>query len=338
MMCDDWKWRILVSSVLLLSVASANSVAADRSGQVQTHTARDTLGPLEDRLEDASDCLSGFQWEPAPFQVESRLAAGEDFDRLVRFPSPVTSGQRENDQVAIEWYSAKTPEGSIKTAPAVVVVHESGSDMAAGRLIARSIRLKGFHAFMVQLPFYGLRRGEGAPARPDIVTLFRQGVSDIRRARDAVAVLPHVESHHISLQGTSLGGFAAALAASLDGAFENVFLVLAGGNLDELVRTGQRDTARFREGLLETGATEEQLKELLWQIEPTRIAHRLDKETTWLYSARDDRVVPIRFAEALASAAGLEREHHIRYPGNHYTVLLYFPSVLDHICKQVEKR
>jgi pimeloyl-ACP methyl ester carboxylesterase len=338
MMCGDWRWRIFASSVLLLSVASTNSLAADRSGQVQTHTARDTLGLLEDHLEDASACLSGFQWEPAAFQVESRLAADEDFDRLVRFPSPVTSGQRENDQVAIEWYSAMTPEGSVKTAPAVVVVHESGSDMTAGRLIARSIRLKGIHAFMVQLPFYGLRRGKGTPQRPDIVTLFRQGVSDIRRARDAVAVLPYVESDRISLQGTSLGGFAAALAASLDGAFENVFLVLAGGNLDELVRTGQRDTARFREGLLKNGATQEQLKELLWQIEPTRIAHRLDKQTTWLYSARADRVVPIRFAEALASAADLEPEHHIRYPGNHYSVLLYFPKMLDHICGQVENQ
>ena len=141
MMCGDRKWRFLVSSVLLLSVVSTNSLAADRSGQVQTHTVRDTLGPLEDRLEDANACLSGFQWERAAFEVESRPITGEDFDQLVRFPSPVTSGQQENDQVAIEWYAAKTPEGSVKTAPAVVVVHESGSDMTAGRLFARSLRL-----------------------------------------------------------------------------------------------------------------------------------------------------------------------------------------------------
>lgn len=336
MMCHDWRWRNLVATVLWLALA--NFVAANPSDQVQTQIAGDTLGPLEDRLEDATACLSGFQWERAAFEVESRPVTGEDFDQLVRFPSPVTSGQQENDQVAIEWYAAKTPEGLVKTAPAVVVVHESGSDMAAGRLVARSIRLKGIHAFMVQLPFYGLRRGKGTSERPDIVTLFRQGVSDIRRARDAVAVLPQVEAGHISLQGTSLGGFAAALAASLDGAFENVFLVLAGGNLDELVRTGQRDTAKFREGLLKQGVKEDELQDLLRQIEPTRIAHRLDKQTTWLYSARDDRVVPIRFAEALASAANLDRDHHIRYPGNHYTVLLYFPRVLDHICKQVENR
>ena len=84
MMCHDWRWRNLLATVLWLALA--NFVAANPSDQVQTEIAGDTLGPLEDRLEDATACLSGFQWERAAFEVESRPVTGEDFDQLVRFP------------------------------------------------------------------------------------------------------------------------------------------------------------------------------------------------------------------------------------------------------------
>ena len=191
---------------------------------------------------------------------------------------------------------------------------------------------------MVELPYYGHRRGNGLPERPDIVTIFRQGVADIRRTRDAVAVLPDIDTSNINLQGTSLGGFAAALAGSLDGAFDHTFLILAGGNLNELVQTGQRDTAKFRQRLLDLGRSEQELEALFDKIEPTRIAHRLDPKSTWLFSARDDRVVPLRFAKALAATARLDAEHHQVYPGNHYTVFLYFPKVLDQMVRAIQER
>ena len=37
------------------------------------------------------------------------------------------------------------------------------------------------------------------------------------------------------------------------------------------------------ERLTEAGYTKQQIGELLWQFEPTRVAHRLKPETTWLY-------------------------------------------------------
>jgi dienelactone hydrolase len=237
--------------------------------------------------------------------------------------------------VALEWYAARDDSGEVREAPAVIVVHETGSQMLAGRLFARGLRAKGLHALMVELPFYGVRYGDGVPAGADTITLFRQGVADIRRARDAVAVLPHIQSDRISLQGTSLGGIAAALAGSLDGAFDRTFLTVAGGDLYELVQNGQREAGMFRRRLKQNGYSDRQLQELFWKIEPTRIAHRLDSETTWLYSAEDDHVIPARHSEALAAAARLPDDHQLVYPGNHYTVFLYFPKVLEHMVEQI---
>ena len=320
-----------------LLLAGAACVPSAPAAEIEHLVARDTLAALDEVDADARECLAGFTWQPAEFSVAVESTPGESHDYLIRFASPIVSGNAANDLVAVRWYAPGANEQHVDSAPAVVVVHESGGNMAAGQMIARSFRAKGLHALMVELPYYGHRRGGGLPNEPDIVTVFRQGVADIRRTRDVAAVLPDVDSKNINLQGTSLGGLAAALAASLDGAFDHTFLVLAGGNLHDLVNTGQRDTAKFRQRLVDLGHTEEELRSLFYQIEPTRIVHRLDPASTWLYSARDDRVVPLRFANNLASAARLDEAHHQVYPGNHYSVFLYFPKVLDQMVTAIEE-
>ena len=73
-----------------------------------------------------------------------------------------------------------------------------------------------------------------------------------------------------------------------------------GGDLHEVITNGQKDSAKIRERLEAAGYTGQRLKDLLWQIEPTRLTHRLVPATTWLYSARQDQVVPLKNAELLA--------------------------------------
>ena len=133
-----------------------------------------------------------------------------------------------------------------------------------------------------------------------------QSIADVRRARDAIAVLPDVDAGRIGIQGTSLGGFVTALAASLDQGFSAVFVMLAGGDLADVIRNGKQDTAKLRRALAKAGYTDDKLDQVLRAIEPTRIAHRLDPRRTWIYSGELDRVVPIRNAEALAKAAKLD--------------------------------
>jgi dienelactone hydrolase len=274
--------------------------------------------------------VEGLVWQPAEFDVTCLPATEDDaYNQLVRFPSPVPSGNETNDLVAMEWYAA-TDRGRRIRAPAVLVVHESGSAMVVGRMFARSLHSRGFHAFLIHLPFYGERRTDGA--RPEIstfTTVIRQAVADVRRARDAIYVLPHLDSRQIAVQGTSLGGFVVTIGASLDGCFDQVFIMLAGGHLSDLIQNGRRDTAKIRQLLSEAGYTDDKLRELLYPIEPTRIAHRLNPDVTWLYTAQQDQVVPLENAAALATAARLGPQNHVKLIGNHYTVVGHFPRILD---------
>ena len=298
-------------------------------------SAKDTLDIGEEASPDAKKCLEGLTWPVTDFSVRCD-APPKRGDYLVRFPSAIKSGDAVNDLVSMEWHVARDKEQRPIKTPAIVVVHESGSSMTVGRLFAKGLQMRGFHTFMLHLPHYGeRRRGKRRPAHADLFTAIRQGVADVRRARDAVAVLPNVDATHIALQGTSLGGFVSATSASLDDGYDTVFLLLAGGELFELIENGKRDTAKVREELAKAGLSGEKLKRLVQRIEPTRIAHRLDAKSTWLYSGKFDTVVPLKNALALGQAAKLDDMHHILMSADHYTGVVYLPFVISHIERKI---
>jgi hypothetical protein len=301
----------------------------------KSFSAADSLDVGEELSDDSRECLEGLIWPTGKFEVTFQPAASERGDLLVRFPSPVISGDVTNDLVSMEWYVVRDEAGKPVEAPAVVVIHESGRSMPVGRLFANGLRQRGLHTFLVHLPHYGNRSADGSrPDASNLITLIRQAIADVRRARDAVAVLPWIDTKHIALQGTSLGGFVAATIAGLDDGYDSIHVMLAGGDIYNLIQKGQRDTAKVREKLAEVGLTDEKLQRLTKTIEPVRLAHRVDPRRTWLYSGDFDTVVPIENALAWAEAAGLNQKHHIRVPANHYSGIVFLPMMKDHIVEQ----
>lgn len=326
------KMTFAIAVVFLLPAVSVRgvSVRADDTGLTQkrqnlvgqSYEARDSLAVGIEERDDARECLEGLGWTPESFQVNCEAPTRAQCDALVRFPSPRPSGIDLVDRVAMEWYHARDPEGTWVKAPAVVVIHESGSGMDVGRSIAFALSRTGVHAFLIQLPGYGERRGNKDLKVDHFLSFCRQGIADARRAKDAVSVLPQVDGERVGLQGTSLGGFIGATSAALDGAYNHVFLMLAGGQLYEVLQNGKRDAANIRERLAEAGLAGEALKEGLYTFEPNRLAHRLSPKTTWLFSGKHDTVVPLKYAESLASHIGLDAEHHVILPSNHYSGIL----------------
>lgn len=322
---------------IALSSVPSNGIANEIPFDVEFPIrARDSLDIGEEDSEDARQCLETLTWEPGEFDVTCEDSPDEACDVIVRFPSPVVTGNAKNDNVAVEWYFARDDDGNVIEAPAIVVVHESGSGMGVGRLIARSLSHHNFHAFMIQLPGYGKRRdrrGESGDAQ--LVNLTHQAVADVRRVRDAVEVLPMVDATHIGLQGTSLGGFVSATAAGLDGCYDSVHLMLAGGNLFDVIQNGKHDAAEFKRLFAEAGYTGDALRKLLLPVEPNRLAHRLDPNRTWLYTGKHDTVVPPENSNSFAKSASLPDTHHIRLNCDHYSGAIYLPFVLQNMEKRV---
>ncbi len=319
-----------IAWTMLASLATGVLLAEDIPSQA---TGRDSSIEWKDDQPDAQAMLTQIAWPSTDFSVTWSPVEGRDFQRLVRYPSPIPSGDAINDLVSMEWYMPKLPVLQAGLLPTIVVIHESGSAMPAGRAIARGIQQRGLNAILLHLPYYGERRGKKGRDQSEFLITMRQGVADARRAFDAVAALPGVDKTRISLQGTSLGGFVATSAASLDACYHQTFIMLAGGDLHDMIMHGKQDTAQLREQLDKAGYTGDKLKDLLNQVEPTRIAHRLPPDRTWVYAALQDDVVPIRNARILADAIKLDRKHRMEFVGGHYSAALWLPVVVDHFTK-----
>jgi dienelactone hydrolase len=320
----------------LLLMITSSTVWSQENQDHQVFRANDSLAPEDDPSEDAKQCLESLVWKCTDFEVTLQPGKQPFDPAIVRFPSPHSTGSDVNDLVALEWYLARNDAYEVVQAPAIIVVHESGSRMDVGRLIAKALNAQGLHAFMIHLPTYGLRRPENFVPRFELVgEVMKQGIKDARRARDAVSVLPLVDSRSISIQGTSLGGFVTATSAGLDRGFTTVHIMVAGGNLFELISNGQREAGKFREMFAKGGFTDEKLKALLAPIEPLRLAHRYDKKNTWLYTASRDQVVPPKHAEQLRKAAGLDLDHEKMLLADHYTGIIYVPIIVTEIAKKI---
>lgn len=296
-------------------------------------SAHDTLKLDQDANEDANDCLNGLRWKPAEFQVTCEPAEVDRGDLRIRFPSAMPSGDPINDNVSLEWYAAKDSTGKPMRTRCVIVVHESGRGMTVGRIFARGLAAQGLHTFMVQMPGYGARQSEHTGKPEMIMTSMKQAVADARRARDAAISLPLVDDSRVGIQGTSLGGFITSTTAGMDNGFDRVFILLAGGNLHDVVINGAKDAAKVRDRLKSIGVDSDTIRELARPVEPLRLAHRLDPQTTWLYSGKYDDVVPPACSFALAEAAGLPAGHHIEMPADHYSGIVFLPSVMVEIRK-----
>jgi dienelactone hydrolase len=233
----------------------------------------------------------------------------------------------------MEWHLARDENGHPMEAPAIVVVHESGSGMTVGRMIARGLSSHGIHTFMLQMPGYGVRRQSKEREVTTFLPSLKQAIADVRRARDAVAALPYVDVRTIGVQGTSLGGFVTATVSGLDAGFQRQFILLAGGNLNDVIFLGQKDAATVRRRLEEAGITIEHAR----QIEPLRLAHRVRPEVTWLFSGKYDDVVPPTCSHAFAGAARLTTDHHLELPVNHYSGIVLLPKILKDIASAMKE-
>ncbi|MFG0316133.1 MAG: dienelactone hydrolase family protein, partial [Planctomycetota bacterium JB042] len=289
----------LLAPALTLAV----SVLANDPAPSPALSVADTVAPPPEATE--QEMLANAAYRRTTFDLSIGPPTGPS-DATVRFPSPKPRGDVRNDTVVLEWYRAvcSDEEGP---APAMLVLHILNGRMRVARSVAQAFRLNGIHAFVMHMPDYG-ERGD-ARYRLKVERFEErtwQAVADARRARDVIAALPGVDGERIGLQGTSLGAFTGSLVASVDRAFDPVFLVLGGGDLPSMFEFGQRDTAKIRAQFLRAGFDLDALKATVRAVDPARLAHRLDPARTWLWSAASDQVVPHRRLQRVEIETGPE--------------------------------
>ena len=272
---------------------------------------------------------------PAPFRLEAQtfgyelqpvLQTPRYNVSLVRFPSPITSPDAENNVVHAEFFE---PVGFAGKRPAVVVLHILGSDFPLSRYMAARLADQGVAALFLKLPYYGERKPRDAgPARrflsADIgrtTTSMRQGVCDVRRALAWLQSRGCVDGSRLGVAGISLGGIVAALAvASRSGRTRGgVSAVGRRPFPDPLEHAGSQAISRVLAGRRPLPSKSSSPSLIRSTPSPTR--HRLAGKRLLFIAGKIDEVVPPASTLALWKAAGRPPIHW--YDCGHYSAAGY---------------
>jgi dienelactone hydrolase len=248
-----------------------------------------------------------FRLAAARFPYETELLRTTDSCTVwaVRFPSPMVSPVLENNTVHAEYFRPTTSGRH----PGVVVLHILGADFALSRFMAARLADGGAAALFVKLPYYGERRPAGDEHRffsSDVgrsLGAMVQGVGDIRRAAAWLAGRPEIDPDRLGVAGISLGGSMSALAASADPTLNQAALLLAGGDLAEILWS-MPEAKRFRDVYRAAGGTKAQLAFLTRRYDPLTYAHRLKGKKVMMVAGSVDETIPPRCVRALWEAAG----------------------------------
>lgn len=240
-----------------------------------------------------------FRYERQPLRTTPHYTV-----EAVRFPSPVTTPDVENNTVHAEYFRPTRPGKR----PAVIVLHILGADFALSRYLAARLADRGVAALFVKLPYYGERRPAGNQRflSADIdrsVASMRQGVLDVRRAAAWLANQPEIDAEKLGVTGISLGGIISSLAAAADPTLNRAAFLLAGGELHEVLWS-MPEGAKYRKLWVESGRTKEDLKALTAPLDPITYAPRLKGKRVLMMAGNVDEVIPPSSARALWHAAG----------------------------------
>lgn len=355
------RFPLAVAFVSLLGIAGSAGAVLDPEASAPvaapvptTHPAGRTIHAAELPLRlDASTpeeagWLRAFVPPTAAFDAVLRDAPPDDDVgwRLVRvtFPSPVQSPWPENNVVPGELYLPKHPAaGAVagaaangnpgpagKLSAAVVLDILDGSAVVP-RALARGLAEQGVAALYIPMACYGVRRPAGNvhyayfaehPDRsPDNL---RQTVMDVRRAKALLSAMPEIDPARISLTGVSMGGIMTALAGGVDGTFDRVVPILAGGDI-AAITFHCREARQIKAACLAKGIDQQKLADLLRPVDPLSFANRIDPARCLMVNAALDEVIPRATTDALNKAIGGPRM--LTVQAGHYGAAFYLLNI-----------
>ncbi len=305
------------------------------TGPIQTSDVVDLPLKEDGVTGDRAKWLKAFEPKPERFSCTVQLIEEEEdlrFYRLV-FPSPVNSPWPQNNVVPCELYLPRAQVGQpAEKLPAAIVLDIMDGSAVVPRGLARGLAQQGVAAVYVPMACFGARRPKGdeylrrmADDPAQAIANVRQTVMDIRRAKAILAARPDVDPNKIAITGVSLGGIVTSLAAGVDGEFNRVVPILAGGDLAEMIFSPARETRQMRQVMASRGMSREDAERFLAPIEPLNFASRIAPGSCLMINAARDEVIPKDATEALNKAIGSPQI--LWHPLGHYSSIFYLPKI-----------
>lgn len=248
----------------------------------------------------------------------------------VTFPSPVTTTEPSNNTVHCEYFRPRSGEKM----PGVIVLHILGGDFPLARLFCYSLARRNVAALFLKMPYYGPRRDPNSARRMiskdplETVAGMTQAVLDIRHGTAWLASRVEIDAERLGVFGISLGGITGALAATAEPRLKNVCLVLAGGDIGQIVWESP-ELEEIRNYWVQRGGTREEFLSAMKSIDPVSYAAGMRGRRVLMLNAKDDEVIRKPCTMSLWKAFG--EPEIVWYDGGHYSAAWYIVDTLDRV-------
>ncbi|MGE0449329.1 MAG: RcgR family putative quorum lactone hydrolase [Vicinamibacterales bacterium] len=237
-----------------------------------------------------------------PPTSEYRLQALDDRERMLTFPSAMTTPHAANNIVHARLFPAKDRAAGAVHRPAVLVLPQWNADETGHVGLCRLLTMHGLTALRLSLPYHDKRMPSELHRADYIVSsnivrtlqVCRQAVLDARRA---IAWL-HLQGYdRIGILGSSLGSCLSLLTTAHEPLVRAQALNHISPYFADVVWRGI-STAHVREGL--DGHIELDLLRQLWNpLSPANYLERLRTRRTLLVYARYDLTFPVDLSREL---------------------------------------
>lgn len=272
-----------------------------------------------------------FYPDPPPLQPDVWETIDENDGvevEALAFPSALPFGIAANDRVRVRFYRPARGQSRFN----LLVLHGIWrEDTEFEDKLCREFAREGVSCALLTLPFHWERKIPGAPSGAYFLSgdplwtsaAFRQAVVDAR----GVLSLLRGRGVPVGIIGFSLGGIVAHILMGLEQVDLGVS-ALAGGDTAGIVWESML-TRAYRLAMEGRGVTFERLAALWATGDPIRFAARGRPRQMLMLNARYDRLVPLRFTEALWRALGSPP---IRWlPAGHITAFFYRRTILTEV-------
>lgn len=274
----------------------------------------------------------------APFKYQSRLLSDRAQFQVYRltYPSPVVTPLEQNNTIPADFYLPKNLLPGAKY-PAAICLHILNGDEQLTDLVCSVLASRGILAISFKMPYYGERgTAKGPEAMAGSPKLFIGAIAqvgeDIRRTVDLLASRPEVNADRIGITGISLGGITAATAAGAEPRLYRASLMLAGGDLLQIIRHA-RETRQLNDMINQLSPQDRaDVEAKIAEVDPLRFApalrDRAREGRVLMINAGDDEVIPHACTEKLAEALGIASRVAWFDGLGHYTAMAELPRAL----------
>ena len=243
------------------------------------------------------------------------------------YPTPIQTEYPENNVGRVRYYKASGNS-------AVIILPQRGRGYNFAQLIASYLATNGISTYEIEAPLRESRFPDGVKSFYDLPidlsklkTRFRQAVTETRGLIDLV------EEENVGICGVSLGAIYASIVYGIDERVSSACLIMAGGNLVEMVFESNDKFARFlRDSLVKNGISKEELKREVEDIEPRNYAKPHKSKNLLMINGHLDKEVPLRYALELCDSWGNPEQ--ILVSAGHLSIVVntakLLSKILDH--------